>query len=348
MAQGAQTTRDTGSDGRTGWRLILQSVRARRAGLILGVSTGLAWTAAKVSTGLIVKSAVDRGIESNDGRTRPLVTRAGHRRRVLGHLHRPPPLPGLPRGPLDRGRPARPAVRPSPAAPLRAPRLVPDRPAHEPGQHRPATGPGVRGMIPLTISNAVTVLAVTVILALIDPVLTVLALGSLPFMNVLATRFSRRLYPSVMGIQRESAELAAVVEESVAGVRVIKGLGAERVQATAEGRGRGRLRPVDGRRAHPGELPAGPRAASQHRTDRGARLRRPPGPQRQPEPRLADRIQRLHRHARLAAAHAGHDRRPGAAGGGVGRAGRRGAGHRPVGGGRAAPGGASHRLPERR
>jgi ATP-binding cassette subfamily B protein len=50
-------------------------------------------------------------------------------------------------------------------------------------------------------------------------------------MNVLATRFSRRLYPSVMGIQRESAELAAVVEESVAGVRVIKGLGAEPVQA---------------------------------------------------------------------------------------------------------------------
>ncbi len=61
--------------------------------------------------------------------------------------------------------------------------------------------------------------------------LTLLALGSLPFLNVVATRFSRRLFPSVMGIQRESAELAAVVEESVAGVRVIKGLGAERVQA---------------------------------------------------------------------------------------------------------------------
>ena len=66
MAQGAQTTRDTGSNSRTGWRLILRSVRARRAGLILAVSTGLAWTAAKVSTGLIVKTAVDRGIESND------------------------------------------------------------------------------------------------------------------------------------------------------------------------------------------------------------------------------------------------------------------------------------------
>src|ERR687893_259449 len=86
-------------------------------------------------------------------------------------------------------------------------------------------------MIPLTISNAMTVLAVTVILLTIDPLLTLLALGSLPFLNVLATRFSRRLHPHVMGIQRESAELAAVVEESVAGVRVVKGLGAERVQA---------------------------------------------------------------------------------------------------------------------
>jgi ATP-binding cassette subfamily B protein len=86
-------------------------------------------------------------------------------------------------------------------------------------------------MIPLTISNGVTVLAVTVILFLTDPVLTALALGSLPFLNVLATRFSRRLHPAVMGIQQESAELAAVVEETVAGVRVVKGFGAEPVQA---------------------------------------------------------------------------------------------------------------------
>ena len=86
-------------------------------------------------------------------------------------------------------------------------------------------------MIPLTISNGVTVLAVTVILFFTDPVLTLLALGSLPFLNVLATRFSRQLHPAVMGIQQESAELAAVVEETVAGVRVVKGFGAEPVQA---------------------------------------------------------------------------------------------------------------------
>jgi ATP-binding cassette subfamily B protein len=232
MAQGAQTKRDTANNSRTGWRLILRSVRARRAGLILAVSTGLAWTAAKVSTGLIVKTAVDRGIESNDmralvrwsltlgvvavfsatftGLRRYLAFRearwieADLRDRLFAHLQR------LHFAFHDRSQTGQLMSRANTDLQQVQAFVV---------------------MIPLTISNAVTVLAVTVILALIDPVLTLLALGSLPFMNVLATRFSRRLYPSVMGIQRESAELAAVVEESVAGVRVIKGLGAERVQA---------------------------------------------------------------------------------------------------------------------
>jgi ATP-binding cassette subfamily B protein len=86
-------------------------------------------------------------------------------------------------------------------------------------------------MIPLTICNVVTVLTVTIILAAIDPWLTLLALGSLPFVNVLGKRFSTRLHPQAMAIQRESAQLASVVEETVSGVRIVKGFGAERVQA---------------------------------------------------------------------------------------------------------------------
>jgi ATP-binding cassette subfamily B protein len=86
-------------------------------------------------------------------------------------------------------------------------------------------------MIPLTISNFVTVVAVTVILFTIDPWLALLALGSLPLVNYLAKRFSTRLHPEVMAIQRESAELASVVEETVSGVRVVKGFGSQRVQA---------------------------------------------------------------------------------------------------------------------
>ena len=68
-------------------------------------------------------------------------------------------------------------------------------------------------LIPLTVSNAVTVVAVVVILLSLDPVLTVLALGALPLLNVLGKRFSSRLHVPVMAMQRESAELATVVEE---------------------------------------------------------------------------------------------------------------------------------------
>jgi ATP-binding cassette subfamily B protein len=85
-------------------------------------------------------------------------------------------------------------------------------------------------MIPMTIGNAVQVVAATVILVLINPVLTLLALGGLPFLNWLGKRFSDSLHPEVMAIQVESAELAEVVEESVSGVRVIKGFGAEPIQ----------------------------------------------------------------------------------------------------------------------
>jgi ATP-binding cassette, subfamily B, bacterial len=86
-------------------------------------------------------------------------------------------------------------------------------------------------MIPMTISNGLTVLAVTVLLVLIDPVLTLFALGSLPLVNVLGKKFSTNLFPNVMRIQEESAQLASVVDESVQGIRVVKGFGAEAAQS---------------------------------------------------------------------------------------------------------------------
>ncbi len=87
-------------------------------------------------------------------------------------------------------------------------------------------------MIPITISNAATVFAAAVIMFSINPLLALLALGPLPFVNVLAKRFSSNLFPSVMAIQAESAELATVVEETVSGIRVVKGFGSESVQST--------------------------------------------------------------------------------------------------------------------
>ncbi|MCP4224700.1 MAG: ABC transporter ATP-binding protein, partial [Actinomycetia bacterium] len=61
--------------------------------------------------------------------------------------------------------------------------------------------------------------------------LAIAALLFLPFVNVLGRRFGQRLHPAVMGVQIESAQLAAVVEETVAGIRVVKGFGAEPLQA---------------------------------------------------------------------------------------------------------------------
>jgi ATP-binding cassette subfamily B protein len=86
-------------------------------------------------------------------------------------------------------------------------------------------------MIPITLSNLAMVISVTVILALTNPLLTVVALAPLPLVNFAGRRFSSSIHPAVQAVQQEQAELATVVEETVSGVRVIKGFGAELVQS---------------------------------------------------------------------------------------------------------------------
>jgi len=85
-------------------------------------------------------------------------------------------------------------------------------------------------MIPITLSNLAMIIAVVVLLFVSQPYLALFALAPLPLVNVLASRFSRRIHPAVLAVQQEQAQLATVVEESVSGVRVIKGFGAEGVQ----------------------------------------------------------------------------------------------------------------------
>jgi ATP-binding cassette, subfamily B, bacterial len=220
------------TDARRGWRLIFRIAGERKVGLAIGVLCGLIWTGAKVSTGLIVRNAVDEGILAND-------TDALRRWSIVLGLVAviSATFTGLRRYSAFReARWVEASLRDRLFAHLQRLHFA-FHDQTQTGQLMSRANTDLQQvqafvvMIPLTISNACTVLAVTVILLTIDPVLTLLALGSLPLMNVFATRFSRRLFPHVMGIQRESAELAAVVEESVAGVRVIKGVGAERVQA---------------------------------------------------------------------------------------------------------------------
>jgi ATP-binding cassette subfamily B protein len=88
-------------------------------------------------------------------------------------------------------------------------------------------------MIPLTTGQFLLVGASVVIMLVTEPVLAILALAALPLVNVLGRRFAQRLHPQVLGVQRESAELATVVEETVAGIRVVKGFGTEAERADA-------------------------------------------------------------------------------------------------------------------
>ncbi len=85
-------------------------------------------------------------------------------------------------------------------------------------------------LIPLTIASSLQMVAVAVILVVQSPLLAVFALAALPLLNFSATRFSHRMYPVGLRQQQELSELSAVVEESVTGVRVVKGFGVEKLQ----------------------------------------------------------------------------------------------------------------------
>ena len=222
--------------GRHGWRLLRTTLRSQWRGVAVGVVVGLLWTAAKVAIPDLVQQAIDLGIVPGDRGALLRWTIAIAIAAVLAAL-----FTGLRRyWAFRESRKVEQVLRDRIFA--HAQRL------HFGFHDRVQTGDLMSRansdlqqiqnfvvLIPLTISNAVTVLAVTVILVTIDPVLTVLALGSLPFLNLLGKRFSTRLHPSVLGIQQESAQLATVVEETVSGVRVVKGFGAERVQAARLG-----------------------------------------------------------------------------------------------------------------
>ncbi|MDP1794735.1 MAG: ABC transporter ATP-binding protein, partial [Acidimicrobiales bacterium] len=80
-------------------------------------------------------------------------------------------------------------------------------------------------------SNALTILMVSGIVVSLNLKLALLALLPLPALNVLANRFSKNIHPVSMELQQELAGVSTSVEETVTGIRVVKGFGAENVQS---------------------------------------------------------------------------------------------------------------------
>jgi ATP-binding cassette, subfamily B, bacterial len=213
------------------WKLLSSTLRAQRRNLIIGSVIGLLWMVGKISVPILVRFSIDRGIVDGDrlwlwvglivvagvlvGTFTALRryyafrearwTETRLRERLFNHIM------SLHVGYHDRAQTGQ----------------LMSRSSSDLQQIQ-----GFVVMIPITMSNLGMILAATVILFATDPILALVALAPLPLVNLAGRRFSTSIHSAVLQVQAEQAELATVVEESIGGVRVVKGFGAEAVQAT--------------------------------------------------------------------------------------------------------------------
>ncbi len=217
---------------REGWRLMGSAMRPQRNYLLAGIVAGIVWTAAKITVPLLAAAAIDDGIIPGDssailryailivlvgcvqaagtGMRRYAAFRISYRtetdlrQRLFAHLQR------LHFAFHDRA---------------------------QTGQLMARANSDIQQinqvvvLIPLTAASFFILVGVVAVMVAKSPLLALLALGALPLLNIAATRFSRRIAPVALELQQELGDFSGVVEESVAGVRVVKGFGAERLQA---------------------------------------------------------------------------------------------------------------------
>jgi ATP-binding cassette subfamily B protein len=227
-------TEPTDENPKPGWRVkwgsLLSVLSGQRRGLAIGVGVGLLWTLGKVTVPQLTRLAIDRSIEGEASAWgwAILIACAGVVTGTFTALRR---LLAFSQSRLTETR-------------LRE-RIMDHILALHIGYHdRAQTGQLMSRassdlhqiqafvvMIPLALSNLALVLVVIAVLFSTDPTLAVFALAPLPAVNFIARRYSASVHPAVRVVQQEQAELASVVEETVAGIRVIKGFGAEQVQA---------------------------------------------------------------------------------------------------------------------
>jgi ATP-binding cassette subfamily B protein len=214
---------------REGWALLFATLRLQQRALLMGASIGLMWTLGKVSVPQLTRLAIDRGIEKNGslllwtmlilGAATVAGVFAGWRRYIAFRESRLTEtmlrerlfaqIQGLHVGFHDKAQTGQ----------------LMSRASSDLQQVQ-----GFVVNIPIFVSQITMVIGVVVILFLSDPILAAVSLAPLPFINISARSFSHKIHPAVLAVQQEQAQLANVVEESVSGIRVIKGFGAERVQ----------------------------------------------------------------------------------------------------------------------
>jgi ATP-binding cassette, subfamily B, bacterial len=219
---------DGGEDRReSAWRFVRAIVRSQAYGVSGAVGSGLLWQTGAVLAPLIVKYAIDHGVVTKDHQTLMiwlivllgvglLEVSAG----AFRHLY------------AIRNRSYSDArVRDA----LFAHALRLDAAYHD------RVGPGellsrassdsqhiarMMDAIGHTIGYALTVIAVAIVMVLLDARLALIILIPLPFVSAGAWLYSRRYERGTRALQESWAEASTLVEETVSGIRVVKGLGA--------------------------------------------------------------------------------------------------------------------------
>src|SRR5436309_7558567 len=212
---------------RAAWRFVRAVVRSQSTGVVGAAVSGLLWQAGAVSALLMVKNAIDHGVLRRDHHTLIVwlvaLLGVGLLEMTAGavrHLY------------ATRSRSGT-AARVRDATFAHALRL--DASYHD------RVGPGelmsrassdsehvarMMDSIGHTIGYVLTVFAVSVVLLVIDWRLALIVLIPLPLVSVAGWAYSRRYHERTERLQESWAAAATLVEETVAGIRVVKGLGA--------------------------------------------------------------------------------------------------------------------------
>src|SRR5436305_9516705 len=212
---------------RAAWRFVRAVIRSQSAGVIGAAVSGLLWQVGAVAAPLMVKNAIDHGVLTRNHGTLLVwlgaLLAVGLLEMTAGavrHLY------------AIRNR-ARSDARVRDAIFAHALRL--DASYHD------RVGPGelmsrassdsehvarMMDSIGHTIGYVLTVFAVAVVLLLIDWRLAIVVLIPLPLISLAAWAYSRRYHARTERLQEAWGEAATLVEETVTGIRVVKGLGA--------------------------------------------------------------------------------------------------------------------------
>ncbi|MGZ4336865.1 MAG: ABC transporter ATP-binding protein [Gaiellaceae bacterium] len=212
---------------RAAWRFVRAVIRSQASGVVGAALSGLLWQAGAVSAPLMVKYAIDHGVLTKDRHALLIWLGAllgvGLLEMTAGavrHLY------------AIRNR-ARSDARVRDAIFAHALRL--DASYHD------RVGPGelmsrassdsehvarMMDSIGHTIGYVLTVFAVAIVLLVLDWRLALVVLIPLPLISFAGWAYSRRYHARTERLQERWGQAATLVEETVSGIRVVKGLGA--------------------------------------------------------------------------------------------------------------------------